>query len=1227
MSILLIIAAGVGFFVGVKATAPSMYLTANTYFNDQKMMDMEILSTVGFSDDDVEEIKKLDHVSRVVPSYSVDLIFKEGENSDVIKVLACPDENDGINIPLLRSGRMPQYHNECVVVENDAIDEIYEIGKVIRFDENSSEEELSSILLEDTFEVVGVVELPQYFSYNFGTSSIGNGEISNVILIPEENFEYSRYTEMYLTVDCAENGIDSFSDEYTSIVSELSKKLESLGEVQYKAFLDESEQQIKDAESEYNEGKKDADTQLEDAKKELEDAKTQIEDGYKQLAEGKEEYDSASKSAKEQISSAERQIQEGKSQLADGETQLAQGYADYEEGRHEADTQLGSARTELDSGWSEYYSGQAEYDAAYDEYKDAIQTYEDGQREYESAQAEYDEKLNTFNALDEGLSALEAELAYFENASFIINNEEISIAEDALRQTENALADAEAELATLDPESDEYSALLSTIDYLNGEIDYYSTRIDELNQSGSATSDDLKMEVQRYRAQLDESKYELDLAEIQLADAKIQLEEGKAQLDEASDDLASAESQLQDGLSQLESSEQEYQVESEKASSQLEDARIQLEESERKIADSRKELGDAEVQLSQEKTRAEKELSEAAEKISDSEVQLADAEKEYQEGIREYEDAVAEVEEELSSGMHRIQNARNDFNEIVAGKWYVLTRDDIVVNYSNFKNDAMRINAIADVFPVFFLLVAALVCLTTMSRMVDEQRTQMGTYKALGYTPAQIIMKYVIYAVIASIIGSIIGPILCVQVLPKVILNAYSRLYALPDIMLTVPYDMYAISVVVALACTALVAIIACNKELKTTTASLMRPKSPKAGKKIFLENITPLWNHFSFFQKLTARNLLRYKVRFFMTVIGIAGCMALVVAGFGLNNAISPMLSLQYNEIEHDDVVVTLDKNYTYDEIDGLVDCLRNDGRIDTCLLNYKNSCKVYDKDELNAMEDTYVLVPQNETDSSVIFTFRDPKTKEGLTLGDDGAIITDKLSRKLGLNIGDDMVVKIGEDKYSMKVGGVAENYLNNYVYLSPEYYEKVTGGEIKYNSILARESETMTDRDRFSSEMLSDNEEIILIYFTDSVKNTVDETMKSMKMVVVVMIICAGILAFIVLFNLTNINLSERVREIATVKVLGFNHSETNMLIFRENFVMSVIGVLVGCVLGYFMAQYLISTVEVNMVTFVRDVSFTCYLYSAVITLGFTIIVNLFMTRKIRDISMVESLKAIE
>lgn len=363
------------------------------------------------------------------------------------------------------------------------------------------------------------------------------------------------------------------------------------------------------------------------------------------------------------------------------------------------------------------------------------------------------------------------------------------------------------------------------------------------------------------------------------------------------------------------------------------------------------------------------------------------------------------------------------------------------------------------------------------------------------------------------------------------------------------------------------------------------------------------------------------------MTVIGIAGCMALVVAGFGLNNAITPIVSLQYDAIQHDDVFVTLDQNYTYKDVSGIVSELKENECVENCLLAGKTECKVLDMEGKISVGDSYTYVPQNCEDAEALLTLRDPSTYEKVAWTDDGAIITEKISKELGVGIGDSILVFQNDQKTPVTVVGIVENYIYNYVYMTPAYYQKNFEKEPLYNTIFISESDKMVDRDAFSSEVLRKFDQIIIFFYTDSLEGTMTDTLASMKTVVFVMILCAGILAFIVLYNLTNINLSERMREIATVKVLGFNRSETNSYVFRENIIMSIMGILLGSVLGYMMAQYLISTVEVSTVTFSRDIHWTSYVFSAGITMGFTILVNLFMTKHVKAISMVESLKAIE
>jgi len=676
----------------------------------------------------------------------------------------------------------------------------------------------------------------------------------------------------------------------------------------------------------------------------------------------------------------------------------------------------------------------------------------------------------------------------------------------------------------------------------------------------------------------------------------------------------------------LEDGEQQYAAGVAELDTKLADGRKQLEDAEKKLKEGAKELEDAKVKLETERAKADVELADAEKQLNDSEKELEDAEEEYEEGLAEYNQAVKDVEAELSDARSQIASGRQQMSDVETGKWYVFDRDDIVVQHANLRADAKRISAIADVFPVFFLMVAALVCLTTMSRLIDEQRTQMGTYKALGYTQMEIASKYLLYAAAACIGGCIIGPVVCVNVLPAVIFGAYSVLYSFPDFTPVMPYNMLAISVVVALACTVLVAAVASFRELRETTAQIMRPKAPKVGKQIFLEKMPKLWNRFSFFQKLTARNLFRYKARLIMTVIGIGGCMALVVAGFGLRDAINPIMDLQFKDIQDSSIIMNTMTSLKADELEDITAQMDEDLRIYSYMATDMAAVKAYDQDETKMMDEIYLYVPLHPDE---VHTYLDLRTKkqESLELGDDGAIITEKIARTLGLSAGDTVRILLGEERYNLKIVAVAENYVYNYIYISPAYYEEITGEECAYNCFYVTESDRMTSREEYLNDWLVGSDDFISVTFMEDTYSMMDDTLSSLKLVVLVMIVCAGALAFVVLFNLTNINIAERLREIATVKVLGFNHRETNSYVFRENLIMSLLGVLVGCVLGWLMARYLVNVVEVNTVTFYRKVNPESYLYSAGITMLFTVLVNLFMRKRIRDISMVESLKAVE
>ena len=972
LSILLIVAAGVGFFVGVKATAPSMYQTADQYFQRQNLMDLEIFSTVGFSDDDVEKIREVEHVDRVFPTYSADLLLDYDGDTLVTSIMSLPEAGeDSINTPVLVKGRMPEAEDECIVTTSEVFGvNGMEIGQKVTFLETSGNTKVDDILERRTFTVVGMVNLPQYISYSYGTSSVGSGEISLVMMVPKSNFTYPRYTGMLVTLDCKDSDISYFSEEYDAILSDVTEQLTNLGDVQFRAFVEDTEKQIEDAESEFNDGKQDAEEELGDAKGQLDDAKRQIEEGLQALMQGWVDYEAGSEEAKKQFEDAEKQIEEYKIQIIKGESELESSEEKIKFARGLLDRFL------LDSEIEE---------------------------NYEAAQTQYDEAVRNSSEAESALAAAQSALSSIESS---LEGEEAE-EDDRLRA---ARAEVESAQSNFDAAQEELNLAQNNMDAAEL-VMYYLSGYDDIRES---------------------IQQEIINGEVEIEVGWKELEEGKRQLAEAEEEL--------------------------------------------KIK----------------KAEAEEELLDAYRQLVSSETELELAQEEYQEGLEEYNEAVQEVEDELASGMSQIQSARRELGDIVTGKWYVLSCNDIMVNYSNFKMDAQRINAIADVFPVFFLLVAALVCLTTMSRMIDEQRIQIGTYKALGYRPLEIMTKYLIYAAIACIGGCIVGPLVCVQVLPRVIFGAYGTLYILPDFTISVPYDMYAVSVVVALLCTVLVAFIACWKELRTTTAALMRPKSPKAGKKIFLERIKPLWNSFSFFQKLTARNLFRYKVRLLMTVIGIAGCMALVVAGFGLNNAISPIVELQYDEIQHDDISINLDQNYSYKDISDVVLTLKENECVENCLLAGENSCKVFDLDEKNSLEDTYVHFPQDIEEANALRTLRDPSTHRNVEWSDDGVIITEKISKKLGVDVGDEFIVFLNDEKIPVTVCSIAENYLYNYVYMTPEYYQKTFGKEPLYNMLFVGESDKMVDRAAFSTDVLGKFDEIVLFYYTDYASGVMEDTM---------------------------------------------------------------------------------------------------------------------------------------
>ena len=578
-----------------------------------------------------------------------------------------------------------------------------------------------------------------------------------------------------------------------------------------------------------------------------------------------------------------------------------------------------------------------------------------------------------------------------------------------------------------------------------------------------------------------------------------------------------------------------------------------------------------------------------------------------------YKSAVAAKKAELE-GVAKAKEAQ----------WYVLDRNSNA-GYASYEDDTGRVDAIAKIFPVFFFIVAAFVCLTTMTRMVEEQRTQIGTYKALGYGNLAIASKFLIYAAIASVFGSIAGLSGGLKLFPYVIADAYSMLYRVPPIIMPFRIDYVFWITLGALACTSTAVYFACYKELWEHPASLMRPKSPKMGKRVLLERVPFIWSRLNFFSKVTIRNLFRYKKRLIMTLLGVAGCTALMLAGFGLRDGISSIVPKQYGEVFKYNSMIIIDENAKAANKTDAVNILESNKNINETLNIRLKNLEAGKNDEWQKIN---LLIPEDANKIDKFISIHEMASKKPIELTDDGVVIGEKLAKILKVKVGSEITIKEGEfKKVVVKVTAINENYTLHYVYMTPALYEKAFGEKLVLNSILANMQEVSKPAEDKISGDLVDNNAILQVNFTSSNKKSFSDMVNSLNSIVFVMIISAGTLAFVVLYNLTNINITERVREIASIKVLGFYDLEVSKYVFRENIILTLIDICFGLLGGIVLNKFVLQTSETDVVMFGREIYWSSYALSAALTVAFAVFVNIIMHFKLKKISMIESLKSIE
>lgn len=791
-------------------------------------------------------------------------------------------------------------------------------------------------------------------------------------------------------------------------------------------------------------------------------------------------------------------------------------------------------------------------------------------------------------------------------------------------------------------------------------------RYDEIVDEANEALEDARQQVSDAETELEDGKAQ---AEAELADARQQLDDAQEEVDSGWQEIESSREQLESSRQQLVDSQAEVDRGQEELNANIDALNQQIDElnaakeeynslaasgatddvtmatlnamyeeiqkGEAAIAQAQDQIDSAKAELEsgQEQinsgwdqiTAGEQELADAEAKLEEAEAEIADGWEEYYEGEAEAEAEIADGEQKIADAKEELADAENEINDIEMPEWYIYDRSNLP-DYTGYGENADRMRAIGEVFPAIFFLVAALISLTTMTRMVEEQRTQIGTLKALGYERHSIAGKYLGYALLATVSGSVVGILFGEKVFPYIIINAYGIMYQhMNDIV--IPYNLeYGLgAAAAALASTLLATVFSCYKELREQAAELMRPPTPKQGQRVMLERVKFIWKRLNFSWKASIRNLVRYKKRLFMTIFGIGGCMALMLVGFGLKDSIFAIVDIQYGEIQLYDGNIILSDDATEEEKSNIITTLEKDSKMAGSTEGILSQITVGNGEEWH---DVYLDVPKNVEEFSEFVVLQDRVTNEKYELDDSGAILTEKMATELDVEPGDTVTIRDeNRGDLEVEISAVCENYMSHYLYMTPAYYEKVYGEQPDYNSIFYKTADRITEEaERIGEEALTLPGALSVSYTTD-LREQVDNMLGALDEVIVVLIISAGMLAFVVLYNLNNINITERQRELATLKVLGFYNGEVAMYVYRENIVLTVLGAVFGIVLGKFLHGFIIVTVEIESVMFGRNIDLSSFIYGFLLTILFSLLVNGAMYFKLKKINMVESLKSVE
>ena len=1202
LAILAIIALGVGFFCGLRICRTAMVRAADAYITENNLFDYRLISTLGFTGEDEAYFDALERIDCAEGAVWADVLVDMGDGNT--HALRAHSMMEHINTLSLTAGRMPEADDELVADARAFGADV--IGSTISLSDENDADTLEKFR-HRSYTIVGLANSVYYLNYERGSTNIGNGTLAGFVYLPYEGFDVDYFSEIFVDVDAPG---EIYSQEYNDALADFEDWLEAetqaRADLRYQSLVADAQEEIDDAQAEldgkrdeYLEEKRDATAELNDAHAELEDASREIADGEAKLEKNAKKLDSA------------------QSEYNSGMSAYKSSQKEFEQKKAEAQAQLDAAQAEIDANRATAEAGLRQIEesgvlSSYEQLKAGIAQIQAG---LDALDAEREAQLQEPRAQ---LAALKGQMGELDAAISAAESERDSAVSalqgqiDALRGNISAWEEEKAQLDESDPDQAARAAELEgKISGAKGEISALESQISDARSTCEAAVSSLNARKGELQGAIDAASDQIAQAEAafdaQCAEMESQLSElqaGREQIEQSG--VLEQYTQAKEAIATLDAAQAELDGQSAQVQTQLDGYQAQLDAASAQLSSAKRQIQSGRSQL--EEGRAE--LEEAREKLQEGraeyETALTDAEMQFMDAERELRDAQGEIDD-----------AQEQVNDIEPATLYALSRNTNV-GYACFENDSQIVEGISTVFPLFFLLVAALVCMTTMTRMVDEQRTEIGTLKALGYSKGAIMSKYLFYSGSAAAIGATIGYFGGSYLFPKVIWEAYGIMYGFAEIPFVLSPLQGALSAGAALLCSMGATWFSCNAELSEVPAQLIRPKTPKAGKRVLLERVGFIWRRLSFLRKVTVRNVFRYKKRLLMMVVGISGCTALLVTGFGINDSIANLATDQFGSIMPYDLSVTFSEHQDAQAQAEFMEALNLDAQ--DVRFVYEGAVDVAYGDRTRSV---YMIVSDDALDGFINLC------ADGAELsrpGEGECLVSRGLAERCGFGSGD--VVTVYDDqmnRMTLTLTGVFDNYVQDYLITNSGSLTAQWGAPPEINTALVRCAE---DSDPHAlSARASDVEKVRSVTVSRDTRERFDNMMSSLNYIVIMVVICAAALAFIVLYNLTNINITERIREIATVKVLGFMLRETASYALSENLVLSALGALVGLPLGRALHAFVMAQIKVDLVVFDVRVTPLSLAISVGLTLAFAGLVNLFMLRKIDRINMAESLKTIE